>query len=287
MHSGRRSEGVGLLVGWTLLYGWMVWAYLKVGNLHTLQQCLRRALLRFLLRSSPAHSASLAQDHDESHANNYPTLVNIEDDNTFTALANEWGHHHTQASTMPGILAPQRTIAAPVSLVRALRNREAVSGAPLSRLWDLHPQIRSPLPLYFPFSLVSTPLILPNISHLTCPPPTGIGQCVGARNHKFFLNFSFATLAFTSYTFASLIAFNIPAQTDGGRSVDPQEVVIIALAALFALFTASFGAADTRLILLLQTTIRREPRCAAYEEKGTRGPGEGGGEVLGGRIRGV
>ncbi|KAJ6481171.1 hypothetical protein DFH09DRAFT_1214210, partial [Mycena vulgaris] len=30
MNTGRRKEGVGLLVGWSLLYAWMIWAYVKV-----------------------------------------------------------------------------------------------------------------------------------------------------------------------------------------------------------------------------------------------------------------
>ncbi|KAJ7153411.1 DHHC palmitoyltransferase-domain-containing protein [Mycena crocata] len=82
-----------------------------------------------------------------------------------------------------------------------------------------------------------------------------IGQCVGARNHKFFLNFSFATLVFTLYTFVTLVVFNTPKNTNDGRDVDPQEVVIIALAALFALFTASLAVMHARMIVLSQTTV--------------------------------
>ncbi|KAJ7704046.1 DHHC palmitoyltransferase-domain-containing protein [Mycena rosella] len=77
-----------------------------------------------------------------------------------------------------------------------------------------------------------------------------IEQCVGARNHKFFLNFVLATALFTLYTFASLLAFNVR----GGR-VGPQEGVVIGIAALFALFTLSLGAAHTRMVLLSQTTV--------------------------------
>jgi hypothetical protein len=57
-----------------------------------------------------------------------------------------------------------------------------------------------------------------------------IGQCVGARNHKFFLAFAYATAVFTIYTFGSLLAFNVRGGGGVGETdVDPQEVVIIAL----------------------------------------------------------
>jgi hypothetical protein len=57
-----------------------------------------------------------------------------------------------------------------------------------------------------------------------------IGQCVGARNHKFFLAFAYATAIFTIYTFGSLLAFNVRGGGGVGETdVDPQEVVVIAL----------------------------------------------------------
>ncbi|KIM41877.1 hypothetical protein M413DRAFT_27435 [Hebeloma cylindrosporum] len=54
-----------------------------------------------------------------------------------------------------------------------------------------------------------------------------IGQCVGARNHKFFVNFCLVAAVFSGYTFATILAYTV-----AGRSVDnvnPQEVVVIAL----------------------------------------------------------
>jgi len=79
-----------------------------------------------------------------------------------------------------------------------------------------------------------------------------IGQCVGARNHKFFVNFNLATTFLTAYTFASLLGVNV---RDGGGDLDAQELVIIVLAALFLLFTSSLFAAHVRMILLAQTTV--------------------------------
>ncbi|KAJ7258059.1 DHHC palmitoyltransferase-domain-containing protein [Mycena haematopus] len=87
-----------------------------------------------------------------------------------------------------------------------------------------------------------------------------IGQCVGARNHKFFINFLLATVFFTLYTLVSLLVFNT-----GGRGreggVDAQEVVLIALAALFLLFTLPLGADHTRMVLSSQTTVRARFAC--------------------------
>ncbi|KAF7373749.1 Palmitoyltransferase [Mycena sanguinolenta] len=74
-----------------------------------------------------------------------------------------------------------------------------------------------------------------------------IGQCVGARNHKFFINFLLATICFTSYTLISVVIFNTGWRMHIGEGdTDPQEVVLIALAGLFLLFTLSRWARTTR-----------------------------------------
>ncbi|KAJ7123712.1 hypothetical protein C8R44DRAFT_875876 [Mycena epipterygia] len=107
---------------------------------------------------------------------------------------------------------------------------------------SLEARAPSPLQLLRPSLLLllpTPPFPLPFLSSAhdqttNLPTTPGIGLCVSARNHRFFLNFAFATLAFTSYTFALLIAFNVPAAV---------------------LFTASLGAAHMRLILLSQTTV--------------------------------
>ncbi|KAF8147669.1 DHHC palmitoyltransferase-domain-containing protein [Crassisporium funariophilum] len=85
-----------------------------------------------------------------------------------------------------------------------------------------------------------------------------IGQCVGGRNHKFFLNFCQATVVFTSYVFATLLAFTVRRMNalDGSAGdVDAQEIVIIALAALFMLFTSTLIMSHVNMILKGQTTV--------------------------------
>ncbi|KAF8900441.1 DHHC palmitoyltransferase-domain-containing protein, partial [Gymnopilus junonius] len=69
-----------------------------------------------------------------------------------------------------------------------------------------------------------------------------IGQCVGARNHKYFLNFNQATVVLTGYIL-------------GTPSLNPQGIVLIALAALFLLFTSMLAISHTHLILNGQTTV--------------------------------
>ncbi|KAG5650899.1 hypothetical protein H0H81_010597 [Sphagnurus paluster] len=56
-----------------------------------------------------------------------------------------------------------------------------------------------------------------------------IGQCVGACNQKFFLNFTTAALAYTIYVCAVLIVFTVRAATSPRGDLDPQRIVIIAL----------------------------------------------------------
>lgn len=53
-----------------------------------------------------------------------------------------------------------------------------------------------------------------------------IGQCVGARNHKFFINFNQATAVFTAYVFATLLAYTVK---ESDSDIDAQRIVIIAL----------------------------------------------------------
>jgi len=80
-----------------------------------------------------------------------------------------------------------------------------------------------------------------------------IGQCVGARNHKFFMNFCLATIVFTTFVLASLIPF--VAIRNGNGDVDIQEIVIIAMAALFLLFPCIMLINHVRMILTGMTTV--------------------------------
>ncbi|KXN92539.1 putative palmitoyltransferase ZDHHC20 [Leucoagaricus sp. SymC.cos] len=85
-----------------------------------------------------------------------------------------------------------------------------------------------------------------------------IGQCVGARNHKFFLNFCQSAAVFTLYVLGTLVGFNVPAwarSTSSTAQLDPQIIVISALAALFALFTSVLTWSHIILILRGQTTV--------------------------------
>ncbi|KAK7447090.1 hypothetical protein VKT23_014304 [Stygiomarasmius scandens] len=89
-----------------------------------------------------------------------------------------------------------------------------------------------------------------------------IGQCVGARNHKFFVNFNFATSIFTAYTFGTLLAFTVRSTASSSflpgsrpKSIDVQEIVIIALSALFFIFTAALLISHLHLLSLSQTTV--------------------------------
>ncbi|KAL0057793.1 hypothetical protein AAF712_015551 [Marasmius tenuissimus] len=81
-----------------------------------------------------------------------------------------------------------------------------------------------------------------------------IGQCVGARNHKFFLNFNQATSIFTAYTFGTLVGFSA-SNTFADGDIDVQIIVIIALAGLFFIFTVALMISHTHLLCISQTTV--------------------------------
>jgi len=78
-----------------------------------------------------------------------------------------------------------------------------------------------------------------------------IGQCVGARNHRFFVIFTLWCTIFTVWVFVTLVVAN----TTHADQVDAQEIVIIVLAAIFTLFTASLGSTHTVLIMYNSTTV--------------------------------
>ncbi|KAF8660702.1 hypothetical protein AX16_001569 [Volvariella volvacea WC 439] len=82
-----------------------------------------------------------------------------------------------------------------------------------------------------------------------------IGQCVGARNHKFFVNFLEATSVTTLYTLSVLLGFTLHGQINLNVDLDPQLIVGIAIAALFALFTTMLLLSHIRLIWISQSTV--------------------------------
>ncbi|KAM0787748.1 hypothetical protein ACM66B_003805 [Microbotryomycetes sp. NB124-2] len=82
-----------------------------------------------------------------------------------------------------------------------------------------------------------------------------VGSCVGARNYKYFYNFlQWSSMYLVFVLVADLLALALPSGTNN-FSPDAQVIVVIALAALFSLFTLSLWTAHTRLILLNMTTI--------------------------------
>ncbi|KAJ7726840.1 DHHC palmitoyltransferase-domain-containing protein [Mycena maculata] len=286
LHGGRRADGIGLLVGWCPLYAWMIWAYIKViitppGNardyvpktpqpLFGPGQWQQRQL--YTEPEDPApDDASLAdieagriggpayEDLSAPSAAHIPgTSLPLPATNGHAAGVN--GHPNGVAAAPP---APERK----PSRHRTPRGRFPPTTAPLlpPHRWCSRCSIVKPYRAHH--CRICGTCILKFDHH--CP---WIGQCVGARNHKFFLNFALATAALTLYTFGSLLAFTIQA---GAADVDPQEVVIIALAALFALFTLSLGGAHARLILLSQTTVEHlaVQRMKEREREGFRDAG--------------
>ena len=62
----------------------------------------------------------------------------------------------------------------------------------------------------------------------------GIGQCVGAFNHKFFIIFSFWSSLWTLWIFATLIG--LLAKDENNVDADPQFIVLVAL---YAFYTCS------------------------------------------------
>ncbi|KAG8721004.1 palmitoyltransferase pfa5 [Ceratobasidium sp. 395] len=81
-----------------------------------------------------------------------------------------------------------------------------------------------------------------------------IGQCVGAFNRKFFLNFVFWSTWFTAWVFATILP-QVIVESNDGTNIDGQEVAVVALAGLFTAFTAGLAVGHTRLLVLNATTV--------------------------------
>ncbi|KAF5334926.1 hypothetical protein D9611_010046 [Ephemerocybe angulata] len=82
-----------------------------------------------------------------------------------------------------------------------------------------------------------------------------IGQCVGARNHKFFLNFCQAAFMCCAYIVGSVIPYTVKGFNEPGVDVNPQQIVVVALSALFALFTFTLTVSHVVMIMMGQTTV--------------------------------
>ncbi|EJD43540.1 zf-DHHC-domain-containing protein [Auricularia subglabra TFB-10046 SS5] len=80
-----------------------------------------------------------------------------------------------------------------------------------------------------------------------------IGQCVGARNARFFYIFIEWCLFYTLYVFLSLLLVTL--RRSGGADIDPTFIAIMALSALFLFFSIGMLSTHTRLIILNQTTV--------------------------------
>ncbi|KAJ7896931.1 hypothetical protein B0H13DRAFT_2338029 [Mycena leptocephala] len=275
MHGGRRPAGIGLLAGWSVLYMWMVWAYIKVvltppGNAcdyvpKTPQPLFPRA-------QWDAAQDPYGYDSAESYDSRAAALTDIETGRIGGPSYEELAIAAPPPAHVPGApngSVPETSMAngnghapAPVPPPPRRKSSRGSRGRrrdERDRDGGRDREGRIPRGRFPP----TAPLLPPHrwCSRCSIVKPYRAHHCRTCGT--FFLNFSLATLVFTLYTFFSLLAFNVNVGGGGARGgggvgetdVDPQEVVVMALAALFALFTFSLGVAHTRFILLSQTTV--------------------------------
>ncbi|THH03993.1 hypothetical protein EW145_g5843 [Phellinidium pouzarii] len=95
-----------------------------------------------------------------------------------------------------------------------------------------------------------------------------IGQCVGAHNQKFFVHFVQWCPLWLLWIFATLVAMNAKRDPDPSINIDPQQVVIMALSALFFIFTILVLMAQIRLIILNQSSVESMITSTMKEREG-------------------
>jgi len=84
-----------------------------------------------------------------------------------------------------------------------------------------------------------------------------VGQCVGARNSKFFLHFLQWCPIFTLYTFITLVIAVVSRHRTNRGDLDPQQIVILGLTALFSLFTIPLLATQMHMAFTNSTTVEQ------------------------------
>ncbi|KAF7290273.1 Palmitoyltransferase [Mycena indigotica] len=231
---GRDGLGVGLLVPWSVLWLWTVWAYVKVVSTPPGDAC------DYVAKSDRPLLPPTTWDDPQA-------LEDIEAGRIGGPAYEQQARDRTEPIPIPPPppIPPLPTRQSSKSL-RPTRGRLPPTTAPLlpANRWCSRCKIVKP---YRAHHCRACGTCVLKFDH-HCP---WIGQCVGARNHKFFLIFNLSAMLLGAYTFSSLLAVNV---VDGG-AIDPQEAVIVALSALFLLFTASLFFAHVRMILLTQTTV--------------------------------
>ncbi|KAF7300383.1 Palmitoyltransferase [Mycena chlorophos] len=261
--SGGRKRvglGVGLLVPWCLLWLWTLWAYVKVvltppGNA---RDYVSKSPTRPRLPPNPMWDQWQQPDPERDAA-----LASIEAGRIGVGGPSYEAQSSLNHSTDTSHLRPPPKLPFEIP-----QNRRAPRGRMPPTTAVLHPANRwcSKCEIVKPYRAhhcrICGTCILKFDHH--CP---WIGQCVGARNHKFFVNFNLASALLAIYTFVSLLGVRA-SRWKSGNGVDAQEVVIVGFtdvdetlyrSGLFLLFTSSLLGAHIRMILLAQTSVESIP----------------------------
>ncbi|KAF5381486.1 hypothetical protein D9757_008130 [Collybiopsis confluens] len=265
-----RGSGIALLVVFCLLYLWMFWAYARV--VLTPPGFARDYVAQCpppVLAPQPYVPAPLDNNSESVRGPSYDRLERGQDQNAgvLDALPKPPMIASTvaAASVADPSPSPSSSSSAEKKKIKGKSLRQTRLQRDLDRAARSHISRRPPTtpPLAPEYRYCSKDLFIkPYRAHHCracgtcvlkydhhCP---WIGQCVGARNHKFFINFNLATAFFTSYTLATLVGFAVHLSNG---DIDVQTIVIIALAGLFFIFTITLFLSHARLLTLSQTTV--------------------------------
>ncbi|KZV83958.1 zf-DHHC-domain-containing protein [Exidia glandulosa HHB12029] len=236
-----RSSAIGLLVGYTIVLAMLLWSYAMI------------------VLVSPGYAI------DHVHKTPAPTAP---------PQPQPW-HTDAHATTDSTIAPPPSTLQVHGEPVGANPGKaREILHPELQRQPPAHPVLRTEYRYCYREGIVKPKrthhcracgkCVLAYDHH--CP---WIGQCVGARNARFFFVFTEWGAVYCLYVFLSLLIATIRLNNRGrgGGDIDAFYIAIMALAALFSLFTVGMAATHIRLNMSNLTTLESMNAHQMWEQE--------------------
>ncbi|KAJ4480870.1 zf-DHHC-domain-containing protein [Lentinula aciculospora] len=251
-----KGTGIALLVVFCLLFLWMLWAYAMVVLIPPgfardhVPQCpppIPPPPVRPSVTHPPANGNWTHEEEDNDNVHSRPHEQTFQANDAHLDTVNAISQ---PPNARPEIAVIARSSAKYVGDENRTRAYHDLQRAASRRVTRRPPTTPVLAPEYRAHHCRACGTCVLKYDH-HCP---WIGQCVGARNHKFFINFNLVTTIFTSYTVATLVVYTVHS-SNNNEDPDPQQILVTALSGLFLIFSAALLLSHTRFLALSLTTV--------------------------------